>query len=473
MDGDKTVTANFAEIPSYTLTIAKVGTGTTRPGVGTRSYDEGTVVTITATPAGGYRFDNWTGDVADSTSATTTVTMEADKSVTANFAALVTYTLTMAVNGSGTTTPAAGTYTKNGGQVVNITATPAGGYKFDNWTGDVANATSATTTVTMDADKSVTANFSALVTYALTMAVDPEGGGTTTPAAGVYTKNGGEVVNITATPASGWKFVNWSGDVANATSATTTVTMSADKSVTANFSQIPTYTLTMAVSGNGAITPAVGDHTYLEGAVVNITATPASGWQFDSWTGDVATVADVDDATTTITMDGDYSITATFVEEVSYILTMDVDGNGSTSPMVGDHDYDEVTVVDITATPRYGWKFDSWTGDTYTVDDPDAASTTITVDGDYYVIASFVELDEYTLTLYVDPEEGGTTTPTADYERTYLEGTVVDITAKPSSGWQFDEWIGDVATVEDIYAATTTILMDSDCVILAVFVEIE
>ncbi len=66
----------------YALTINTVGNGTT---TGAGTYDEGTVVPITATPASGWQFDNWTGDVANPNSATATVTMDADKTVTANF----------------------------------------------------------------------------------------------------------------------------------------------------------------------------------------------------------------------------------------------------------------------------------------------------------------------------------------------------------------------------------------------------
>src|SRR5665648_546574 len=71
-------------------------------------------------------------------------------------------TLTMAVNPTvgGTTSPAVGAhpgYAAN--QVVNITATPATGYHFVNWTGDVANLNNTSTTVIMNANKTVTANF--------------------------------------------------------------------------------------------------------------------------------------------------------------------------------------------------------------------------------------------------------------------------------------------------------------------------
>ena len=75
----------------------------------------------------------------------------------------------------------------------------------------------------------------------------------------------------------------------------------------------PTHNLTMAVSpsGTGSTSPAVGVHAYVEGTVVNISAIPNSGYQFDHWTGDVA---DPDSASTTVTMNSDKTVTAYFVE---------------------------------------------------------------------------------------------------------------------------------------------------------------
>lgn len=51
---------------------------------------------------------------------------------------------------------------------------------------------------------------------------------------------------------------------------------------------------------------------YNAGAVVNLVATPDDGYGFVNWTGDVDTIANVNAASTTITMNGDYSITANF-----------------------------------------------------------------------------------------------------------------------------------------------------------------
>lgn len=70
-----------------------------------------------------------------------------------------TYTLTMSSTAGGSVTPAVGAHTYAAGTVVNLTATPDAGYRFVNWTGNVANVNAATTTITMNSDQSVTANF--------------------------------------------------------------------------------------------------------------------------------------------------------------------------------------------------------------------------------------------------------------------------------------------------------------------------
>ena len=142
----------FTTSPLYDLVMQFTGSGSTTPSIGSHQYAEGTVVDITATPSPGWQFDGWTGDVANPSSASTTVTIDSSKTVTANFSQIM-HTLTMQVTGSGFTTPAVGPHSYAEGTVVNITATPASGWQFDNWTGDVANPASALTTETVDAGK--------------------------------------------------------------------------------------------------------------------------------------------------------------------------------------------------------------------------------------------------------------------------------------------------------------------------------
>jgi hypothetical protein len=162
----------------------------------------------------------------------------------------------------------------------------------------------------MNANKSVTANF-ARGNYTLNMTVI--GNGTTTPTVGDHSYANGTVVNITATPATYWYFVNWTGNVADPNSASTNVTVDANKTVTANFGAIGvTYNLTVNITGNGTTVPAAGSHSYVNGTVVNITATPAEYWDFVNWTGNTDTIVNVNATNTTITMNGNYTIVANF-----------------------------------------------------------------------------------------------------------------------------------------------------------------
>jgi uncharacterized repeat protein (TIGR02543 family) len=68
--------------------------------------------------------------------------------------------LTIAAGDGGTTVPTPGSYTHNSGTQVSITAGSEYGYEFSNWSGD-ASGTTNPVTITMDSDKSVTANFNA------------------------------------------------------------------------------------------------------------------------------------------------------------------------------------------------------------------------------------------------------------------------------------------------------------------------
>ena len=87
--------------------------------------------------------------------------------------------------------------------------------------------------------------------------------------------------------------------------------------------EIPEYNLTVSSTEGGEVTnPGQGTHTYEEGVVVNLVAEADEGYRFVNWTGDVDTIANVNAAQTTITMNGNYFITANFEEKppVSWAL---------------------------------------------------------------------------------------------------------------------------------------------------------
>ncbi len=146
---------------SYSLTT-NVGTGS---GTITRSpdqaaYTSGAQVTLTANPTTGYVFTGWSNGATGDANPVT-ITMDANKTVTANFqeSSSVTYTLTTTVaSGSGTITrnPDQAAYAV--GTSVTLTPVPADGYVFVGW-GGAASGNASPLAVNMTSDKTITATF--------------------------------------------------------------------------------------------------------------------------------------------------------------------------------------------------------------------------------------------------------------------------------------------------------------------------
>lgn len=173
-------TAGCSTSSNYTLTVTPAGTGagtvTSSPaGIScgstcAASFSSGTSVTLTAVATSG-TFAGWSG--ACSGTGTCTVTMSANRAVTATFDPPVSnFTLTAAVAGTGsgtvTSSPAgiscgatcAASYTS--GTSVTLTAAVTSG-TFTSWSGD-CTGTATTCTLSMTAAKTATATFTAACT---------------------------------------------------------------------------------------------------------------------------------------------------------------------------------------------------------------------------------------------------------------------------------------------------------------------
>jgi hypothetical protein len=199
----------------YTLTTSAnpADGGTVSPS--TQQYDEGKTATITATASSEYVFQSWSGATGSTNS--TSVVMNSDKSVTANFVKKK-YALTTTVEGEGTVTEKvikAGAATDyNSGTIVELTATPSDEWEFKEWTGDTDAGAENPTQMTIDKAISVTAVF---VKKQYPLTVEIEGEGTVAEKvikAGAATDyNSGTIVELTAEPTGDWEFVEWTGDI--------------------------------------------------------------------------------------------------------------------------------------------------------------------------------------------------------------------------------------------------------------------
>ncbi|MDB4087423.1 BspA family leucine-rich repeat surface protein [Flavobacteriaceae bacterium] len=206
------------------------------------------------------------------------------------------------------------------------------------------------------------------IKYTLTTAANPTAGGTVTPASGQHNEDA--TVSINATPAGEYLFSSWTG--ATGTTATTSIVMNSNKTVTANFVK-KKYALTIEIEGEGTVAEKVikaGAATdYNSGTIVELTATPSAEWLFVEWTGDLTGT----DNPKQITIDKAKTVKAVFVKK-QYALTVEIEGEGTVAEKVikagAATDYNSGTIVELTATPKDGWRFKEWTGDLTGTDNP-------------------------------------------------------------------------------------------------------
>jgi hypothetical protein len=206
--------------------------------------------------------------------------------------------------------------------VVTLSQSPATGSQFSGWGG--ACSGSGTCSVTMDASKSVTATFVASTSYALTVRKTGTGTVTSNPTgitcgtACTASYASGTQVTLTAAPGTGFKFSSWSG-ACTGTGTTCTTTMTAAKTVTATFVASTSYALTVrkAGTGTGTVTSSptgincgtACTASYASGTSVRLTATPATGSRFSSWSGGCTGTS----TTCTTTMTAAKTVTASFL----------------------------------------------------------------------------------------------------------------------------------------------------------------
>jgi hypothetical protein len=464
MDGNQSLKVNFDQRPSLIinnqLVIGSVvsfteGTVSINPMPGNDGkYDKDTKVTLTATPAAGYDWKSWTGTAAD-TSNPTSVVLSSNKQITATFEPRVSLVISNQLvigssvgfaEGSVTVSPPPGDDDKYAkGTKVTLTASAITGYGWKSWSGTSGDAANPAT-ITLSSDKHVTVNFEQrfLMTVnnqAVTGDSTSLSGGSVTlnPAPGTdgrYAKDA--TATLTAVPAAGYRFDRWSGDFSsNITSVA--ISMSTNKNLTAAFIKIYPLTVTASPAGSGGISPASG--TYDEGSNLVLTATPATGYRFDHWTGD----ASGNNNPVTLNMNASKSVTAIFVKVFSLTAQISPAGSGSVTPASAT--YDESANVTLLAVPAPGYRFDHWSGDV----SGNNTSVNVIMNGNKSITANFVKT--YILTVSVSPAGGGSVTPAGG---TYDASANVTVTAIAATGYVFDHWEGDITgTINPATIATT------------------
>ncbi len=309
------LTVENVSAPQFTLNVSKSGTGsgtvTSSPaGISCGSacsatYNENTVITLTATPAAGSVFVGFSGstDCSDGE-----VQMRNNRNCIATFdlEPTATHTLTVSKTGTGsgtvTSSPAgiscgsacSAEYEEN--TVIALTATPAAGSIFVGWSGSAGCGG----TITLDADKTCVATFDTEgVTYRLMVFLNGSGSVTTDPA-GIdcpgdcieyYPEN--QWVTLLPNPADDSKLVGWTGSTDCQDGE---VEMRNNRGCTANFELVTNgknLTIQKLGLGSGRITTDVPGidcgadcfQTYEENTLIELSCEPDPGYVCAGWSG--------------------------------------------------------------------------------------------------------------------------------------------------------------------------------------------
>ncbi len=198
------------------------------------------------------------------------------------------------------------------GNNIVFTATPAAGYRVKEWTLNttaISGNTSNTYTLTnLTQASTVTVEFEVIPTFAVTFSVIGTNGSISASIDGTPITSGdlidaGKNIIFTATPAAGYRVKEWKLNstiiAGNTTNTDTLYNIQAISDVTVEFEIIPTYAVTFSVVGaNGTISANVDATAITSGDLVQagkniqLTATPAIGYQVKEWTINSVVVAE-------------------------------------------------------------------------------------------------------------------------------------------------------------------------------------
>ncbi len=427
MNVNHSLVANFVPVVvqwNITTSAAPVAGGTT---TGDGLANDGTSVTVVATPNAGYSFTNWTvAGVQVSPAASYTFTATADVTLAANFTVLPTYAVsTSAVPLVGGSTSGGGSYVS--GSRVTVVATPNAGYNFVNWTeGGTQVSSSASYAFNIAAARSLVANFSPTGVTLRTIAtsITPAAGGTTT-GAGVYAD--GSSVTVVAIPASGYKFSNWKeGGTTVSTAASYTFTATANHTLVASFTI--SWSITATASPSNAGTTEMDSSSYKVGDTAQARVkTTAAGYQFVNWTENGVVVSTLTPYSFPAT--GNRTLVANFLPTYQLALTSSSASMGTVS---GGGTFVSGTNVTATAAAKPGYIFLKWTEAGTTVSTSPSFAFTLLAQRN--LVGNFAL--GFTVAATSSFAPGGSVTGAGNY----ATGGAVTLIATPSAGYQFTNW---------------------------------
>ncbi len=215
---------------TYTLGTSVIGNGTVMLSEDLPEYNAGVTLTLEAIPDPGWRFVGWQGDLTGVENPTGLQMLD-NHNVTAVFEEIVQHTVSVSPTGQGTILANPDQPTYDSGTTLSLTATPDVGWLFNGWSGDVISNDNPLN-LTVLSDLSINAEFIPITQHPVAVTVDGQGTVARSPDQPTYDL--GSTVTVTATPAPGWQFSDWSGAATGNTNPLV-LTIAGDVALTATF----------------------------------------------------------------------------------------------------------------------------------------------------------------------------------------------------------------------------------------------
>jgi YVTN family beta-propeller protein len=466
------------------------------------SFPIGTTVTLTPVADPGSSFTGWSGGGCSGTSPCT-LTINADTTVTGTFtftASNATLSISQSGYGAGfiTSSPVSITCTAACstsfpfGATVTLTATPAAGSVFAGWSGTCGGSPQCT--VTMNGNQAVTASFYApLFDDTLSVSLAGTGAGTVTSSpAGIACGSAcsasfadGTTVLLSLTPAHGSILTGVTGTFCTVPTSICIVNLYGDTPVTATFQPASTLTVmntgpatgSVSVSGNPCFSTC--STQFATGSQVTLTAPSSPGGPtFMGWSGGGCSGT----GSCTVTLNGDVTVSANFAfvySTVSVSLagagtgTVVSNPSGLSCGSACSASFVNTASVLLSATPTNGSVFLGWSGGGCSLF---SIFCSVTPSTDTSVTATFgppgssppMPPPNERLSASASGAAGSITINPGAISCSicsllYPQGTVVTLSATPSSGNIFTGWSGDCTGL------TCSVALMTDMSVLANF----
>ncbi|MCF7955690.1 MAG: tetratricopeptide repeat protein [Phycisphaerae bacterium] len=500
VDADYTLIAEFAIDQHEVVMSCSEGGVVVSPQEGACKYDYGCEVELNGQAEENQHFVKWSGTavengyVAEPDSPVTTLTVEGDCAVHAEFA-VDTFILSMSCGQGGVVRtdeddvtvdlPVSSEYAY-GSEVV-VAAEAEDNYTFVEWGGSavddgmVDDPARAETKLTVVGECTLNAVF---VVNSHELKLSASGGGMILePGESERKFNHGIELPVRAVADDHCHFVEWigsavdAGKVADPFDPVTVLKVDGDYSLEAVF-EVDRFAFDMSASEGGeAFVEGVDDEVagYEYGSTVTIVARAQENYHFVEWTGAAVDGGNVEESSlerTTVKVEGDYALCAVF-EIDNHVLSLSSSSGGCVvEPFEGFSEISHGSEVLVKAKADRNYHFVNWTGsavDNGKVEDVANPVVSLEVDDDCSLEAVFA-IDRYSFKL--EQSDGGSMTTDDAEAGDYEHGSRVMVTATADENFHFVEWAGsavDARKVKALFSKRTMVTVDGEYTLRAVF----